>query len=89
MHAPVNPPVTMRAIRPGGAVRLGVLGNLSATSSTIASTVKIATAEKEPMPASGPSSLSQPKYTAHAVAAGAVSDRSPPKNPIRKTRKIM
>ena len=35
---------------------------------------------------SGRSSLSQPRYTAHAVAAGAVSERSPAKKPIRKAK---
>ena len=78
--------MTMRAIKPGGAVRFGVRGSLSATSSTIASTVKITTAESEPMSASQPSSFSQPKYTAQAVAAGAVSARNPPKNPMKNTR---
>lgn len=78
MHAPVNPPMTMRAISPGGAVRLGVCGSLSATSSSIASRVKIATPGTEPMRENGRSHFDQPKYTAHAVAAGAVSERNPP-----------
>ena len=41
----------------------------------------------EPMRESGCSSLSQPRYTAHAVVAGAVSERSPAKNPIRKAKR--
>ena len=85
-HAPVNPPITIRAIRPGGAVRFGVFGSLSATNSTAASSVKIATAGSEPMRASGPWSFSQPRWTAHAVAAGAVSERNPAKNPMKKAK---
>ena len=38
---PQNAPITMRAIRPGGAVRAGVFGSLSLTNSTSASNVKI------------------------------------------------
>jgi hypothetical protein len=52
---------------------------LSATSSTMATTVKIRTEGKEPMRASGRSTFSQPRYIAHAVAAGAVSKRNPAK----------
>jgi hypothetical protein len=90
MHAPVNPPITIRAINPGGDVRFGVFGSLSATSSTIARSVKIATDGSEPIRESGPWSRSQPKYTAQAVVAGAISERSPAKNPIRKLKtKVM
>jgi hypothetical protein len=32
---------------------------------------------------SGRTSLSQPRYTAHATAAGGVSERNPAKSPIR------
>ena len=67
-------------------MRLGVRGSLSATSSISASKVRIATPDTEPMRASGRSSFSQPKYTAHAVAAGAVSARRPAKKPMRKAR---
>src|SRR5262249_13827772 len=35
---------------------------------------------------SGRSSLSQPRYAAHAVAAGAVSDRSPANKPIKNAK---
>ena len=83
-HAPVNPPVTIRAIRPPGAVRLGVLGSLSTTSSRTANTVKMATDGTEPIRARGRSILSRPRWTAHAVTAGAVIERSPANSPIRK-----
>ena len=82
-HAPVNPPVTTRAIRPVGAVRLGVVGNLSTTSSRIANSVRSATAGVEPMRERGRSIFSRPRCTAHAVTAGAVSERSPANTPIR------
>jgi hypothetical protein len=36
------------------------------------------------MSESGRSIFSQLKYTAHAVAAGAVNARNPPKNPMKK-----
>ena len=85
-HAPVNPPITIRAIRPGGDVRLGVFGSLSATNSNTASIVKIATEGIEPMRASTPWSFSQPRCAAQAVAAGAVSARSPANNPMRKAK---
>ena len=39
------------------------------------------------MRASGPRSFSQPRYAAHAVTAGAVSARSPPKKPIKNANK--
>src|SRR5580704_6807352 len=84
MHAAHNPPITRRASRPGGAVRLGVLGSLSATSSPRASKVYRPTAHVEPIHASGECSLSQPRRAAHAVMAGGVRDRKPVKNPMRK-----
>jgi hypothetical protein len=76
----------MRAISPGGAVRFGAFGNLSTTSSANASTVKITTEATEPMSDYGPSILSQPRCAAHAVTAGAVSERRPLNNPMRKAR---
>src|SRR5262245_40584751 len=79
----------MRAIRPRGAVRLGVFGSLSATSSTTASNVKIATAGIEPMRASVPWTFIQPRWTAHAVVAGAVSERNAAKNPNKKVNIIV
>ncbi len=82
-QAPVSAPVTIRAIRPMGAVRFGVFGSLSTTSSTIASTVRSATAGVDPITERGRSITSQPRWTAHAVTAGAVSERSPANNPIR------
>jgi hypothetical protein len=48
-HAPVNPPNKIRAINPGGAVRLGVFGSLSVTSSTNAKIVKITAAVVVPI----------------------------------------
>src|SRR5262249_61481041 len=87
-HAPVNAPVTMRAISPGAAVRLAVVGSLSRTSSTAASNVKTTTDGSEPIKESGRSSLSQPRYAAHAVAAGAVSQSRPPHKPRKKAKDI-
>jgi hypothetical protein len=49
--------------------------------------VKIVTAGIEPMRASGPWSFSQPRWTAHAVTAGAVSERNPAKNPMKKAKR--
>jgi len=82
-----QPPVTIRAIKPGGDVRLGVCGSLSAISSMTASTVKIPTEGTAPMRESGRWIFSQPRCTAHAVVAGAISERSPAKNPIRKAKR--
>ena len=67
-------------------MRLGVCGSLSATSSASAITVKIPTESNEPMSDNGDKFVSQPRCAAHAVAAGAVSARSPPKNPMRKAK---
>jgi hypothetical protein len=86
-QAPVNPPIRIRAMRPGGAVRLGVAGSLSTTSSTAAARVRISTEGTDPIKESGRSILSHPRRAAHAVAAGAVSERSPPNNPVRKADK--
>src|SRR5580693_5053717 len=77
-QAPESAPHTKRAINPTGAVRLGVEGSLSAMSSAIASTVKMATAAVDPMNASRvPARLSQPRCAAQAVIAGAVIERIP------------
>src|SRR5688572_22257703 len=73
----------MRAISPSGAVRFGVFGSLSTMISAMANRLKIITAGSEPMRDSGRASLSQPRYTAHATAAGGVSERNPAKSPIR------
>jgi len=60
---------------------------LSVMSSTIASTVKMATAAVEPMNASRvPARLSQPRCAAQAVTAGAVKARMPDTMPIAKER---
>ena len=48
-HAPLNPPSKIRAINPGGAVRLAVFGSLSVTSSTNANIVKITVAVVVPI----------------------------------------
>src|SRR5215208_3857040 len=73
----------MRAISPGGAVRFGVFGSLSKMSSVMANGLRIITAGSEPMRDSGRASFSQPRYTAHATAAGGVSERNPAKSPIK------
>src|ERR1051325_2654581 len=73
----------MRPISPGGAVRFGVFGSLSKKISVMANTLRIITAGSEPTRDSGRASLSQPRCTAHATAAGGVSDRNPAKSPIR------
>jgi hypothetical protein len=82
-HAPLNPPIKILAINPGGAVRLGVFGSLSVTSSTNAKIVKITAAVAVPIHERGLGTFSQPKCAAQAVTAGAVRDRSPAKNPIK------
>ena len=82
-HAPLNPPRRIRAINPGGAVRLGVFGSLSVTSSTKANNVKRIAAVAVPIHESGLGTFSQSRCAAHAVTAGAVSDRNPAKNPIK------
>jgi hypothetical protein len=86
-QAPERAPETKRAISPTGAVRLGVEGNLSAMSSTIASTVKMAIAAVDPINASRvPARLSQFPCAAQAATAGAVRDRIPDTIPIAKAR---
>jgi hypothetical protein len=48
-----------------------------------ANRLRIITAGSEPMRDSGRASLSQPRCTAHATAAGGVSERNPANSPIR------
>src|SRR5208282_3232881 len=82
-QAPESAPQKNRAISPTGAVRLGVEGSLSAISSAIASTLKIATAAVEPMNASRePARFSQLLRAAQATTAGPVNDRIPETIPI-------
>jgi hypothetical protein len=57
----------IRAISSGGAVRLGVFGSLSVTSSTNANSVNRATAGTVPIHERGLGTFSQPKYAAQAV----------------------
>src|SRR5690349_14227768 len=73
----------MRPISPRGAVRFGVFGSLSIMTSVMANTLRIITAGSEPMRDSRRVRLSQPRCTAHATAAGGVSERNPAKSPIR------
>src|SRR5947209_18711361 len=82
-HAPAKAPMTMRAISPGGAVRLGVFGSLSVVSSTRASTLKTATAGTVPIQESRRGSLSQHRCAPQAVAAGGVRERRPASSPLR------
>src|SRR5580704_7598370 len=87
-QAPDRAPQKNRAIRPTDAVRLGVEGSLSAISSTMASTVKMATAAVDPVNASRvPARLSQLRCAAHAATAGAVKERIPDTMPMAKVRK--
>ena len=81
--APLNAPNKIRAINPGGAVRLGVFGSLSVTSSTDANSVKITAAVVVPIHERGLGTFSQPECVAQAVAAVGVKDRNPVKNPIK------
>ena len=87
-HAPLSAPVTIRAESPTAAVRAGVLGSWSATNSTSANTLKMTTAQIEPMNANGESCRwSQPECAAHAPTAGAVSERRPATTPIPRASK--
>jgi hypothetical protein len=82
-HAPLNAPNKIRAINPGGAVRLGVFGSLSVTSSTSANSVKITAGVVAPIHERGLGTFSQPECVAHAVTAVGVRHRNPVKNPIK------
>jgi hypothetical protein len=82
-HLISAPPNKIRAINPGGAVRLGVFGRLSVTSSTNAKTVKITAAVAVPIHERGVGTFSQPKCAAQAVTAAGVRDRNPVNIPIK------
>ena len=85
---PQNPPKTMRAIRPGGAVRAGVFGSLSVVSSRRASSVKILRVAGCARNASlVPAKCNQPRCAAQHTTAGAVSERSPATQPRKKQRR--
>src|ERR1035438_7406690 len=72
--APHNAPVTIRAMNPGGAFRLGVLGSLSLISSPIASTLTMyGVAAKLRNASQVFSRWSQPKRAAQLTAASGVS----------------
>jgi len=86
-QAPESAPQKNRAISPTGAVRLGVEGSLSAMSSAMANTVKIATAAVDPMNANRePAKFNQFRRAAQAATAGAVKERSPDTMPIANAR---
>jgi hypothetical protein len=74
----------MRAINPGGFVRLGVFGSLSPTNSPSAPNVNNPTAIADPMKDNAvPSKLIHLKCAAQATAAGAVIERNPQVTPMR------
>src|SRR5689334_4055040 len=75
--APDRPPITSRAINEGGAVRLGVFGNLSFTYSPSAAKDKMATAIGNSMNRSGkPCKLTKPKWPAKPTLAEAATARA-------------
>ena len=75
----------MRAANTGGAVRAGVLGSLSVTSSATARTVRITTVMTLAIQdAHVECRLIQPRKAAQATTAGAVSERNPATTPINK-----
>ena len=85
-------PRTTRAISPGGAVRAGVFGSLSAISSATAKIVKTTSATERSMKASlVPAKFNQPRCAAQQTAAGGVSERNPVRQPSRrqKTSNVM
>src|ERR1700757_5153532 len=85
MTAPAKPPVTMRAANDGAAVRAGVLGSLSATSSPTARTVSTTTVIRlATQDAHVPCRLIQRRKAAQATTVGAVSERNPATTPINK-----
>src|SRR6266498_149789 len=87
-QAPDSPPITIRAINDGSAVRLGVWGSLSLTYSAIAPSENIATATADPMNDKGESCrFSQPRKAAQLTTAGAVRARSPATIPMPTARK--
>ena len=82
-HAPQKPPAQIRASNGMTEIRLGVFGNLSATSSPIARSERTTTAVVDPTKASGdPCKLSQPRCAAHATTAGGAKVRNPAAIPI-------
>ena len=85
---PPKQPRTIRALKPRGAVRAGVLGSLSAISSTRADSVRTTRVAGRPRNASlVPAKCNQPRWVAQQTTAGAVSERSPVKQPRRKQRR--
>src|SRR5262249_47799189 len=85
-QAPARPPITIRAINPRAAVRLGVLGSLPATSSSAAARRKTTRAGMLPIQLSPGPGFSHPRCVPSATAAGAVRERSPVRTPIRSAR---
>src|SRR6516225_1768404 len=85
MTAPEKPPAINRAAKIGGAVRAGVLGSLSLTSSPTARTVRTITVIRlATQDAQVWSKSIQPRNAAQATTAGAVSERNPATTPINK-----
>jgi hypothetical protein len=85
---PHKQPRAMRAISPGGAVRAGVFGSLSAISSMAAKTVRTMSVTGRSMKASlVPAKSSQPRFAAQQTTAGAVSERSPVRLPRRRQKR--
>src|SRR3954449_4952311 len=88
MTAPANPPMISRTANTGGAVRGGVLGSLSLTSSATARMLKITTVTRFPtQEAQVFCKLNQVRKTAQATAAGAVRDRNPATTPINSANR--
>src|ERR1700736_4840575 len=85
MTAPANAPVMIRTANTGGAVRDGVLGSLSLTSSATAKRLRITTVTMLPtQDAHVCSKLNQLRYAAHDTTAGAVRERDPATTPINR-----
>lgn len=76
-HAPLNPRSKIRTINAGGAVRLGVFGSFSVTSSTKAKIVKITTAVMVPIQERGLGTFGRPKSAAQAFTAGGAKIAAP------------
>src|SRR6202044_2867170 len=76
--APTKHPLTMRAMNPGGALRLGVFGSLSLINSPIASRGKMIGVYLNPIKAMGvPDTANSPIRAAQLVTAGDVMVHSP------------
>src|SRR4051812_35702848 len=85
MTAPANPPKMIRTANTGVAVRGGVLGSLSLTSSATARMLRITTVTMFPIhDAQVWLRLIQFRKAAQATAAGAVTDRKPATTPINR-----